>query len=302
MPINIPTGLPAKDILASENIFFMDEALAASQDIRALRILLLNLMPKKVETETQLLRMIGNTPLQLEVELLQMATHESKNTSQEHLIKFYKTFDEVKHSKFDGMIVTGAPVENLPFEEVDYWQELCEIMEWTKTNVFSTFHICWGAQAALYYHYGIPKYPLAEKSFGVFRHRLLDPSHPLLYGFDEIYNAPHSRHTEVRQEDILAHRDLLLLSVSDRAGVYIASDKNGKQFFVTGHSEYDRGTLAEEYFRDIKKGLEISLPENYFPGNDPEKAPVISWRSHANILYSNWINYFVYQATPYDFV
>jgi len=259
-------------------------------------------MPKKIETETQLLRMIGNTPLQLEIELLQMATHQSKNTTQEHLIKFYKTFGDIKSQKFDGMIITGAPVEQIPFEDVDYWPELCEIMEWTKTNVFSTFHICWGAQAALYYHHGVPKYPLDAKMFGVFRHRLIDPSHSLLYGFDEIFYAPQSRHTEIREADILANENLLLLSVSDKAGVYIAADKTGKQFFVTGHSEYDRDTLAGEYFRDVGKGLDINIPDNYFPGNDPANEPVISWRSHGNLLYSNWINYFVYQETPFDFV
>jgi homoserine O-succinyltransferase len=302
MPIKIPNGLPAGDILSAENIFVMDETRASSQDIRPLKILILNLMPKKIETETQLLRLIGNTPLQLDIELMQMATHTSKNTSAEHLIKFYKTFPEIRHQRFDGMIITGAPVEQMEFEAVDYWPELCEIMEWTKSHVFSTFHICWGAQAGLYYHYGVPKYPLAEKKFGVFSHRLTAPSHTLLYGFDDVFYAPHSRHTEVREEDIRAVEELRLLSVSSQAGVYIVSDREGRQFFVTGHAEYDRHTLADEYARDADKGIPIQPPVGYFPGDDPHGIPAIRWKAHANLLYSNWLNYYVYQRTPYDFI
>lgn len=301
MPIKIPNGLPARDILGSENIFFMDESRALTQDIRPLKILILNLMPKKIETETQLLRLIGNTPLQLEIELMQTATHTSRNTSREHLIKFYKTFSDVKHQKFDGMIITGAPVEQMPFEDVDYWPELCEIMDWTKTGVFSTFHICWGAQAALYRHHGIQKHRLPEKISGVFRHRLVDPSHALLYGFDDEFYAPHSRHTEIRETDILSCDSLQLLSVSEKAGVYIVADRDNRNFYITGHSEYDRDTLATEYFRDTGKGLDIGLPCNYFPGDDPDKIPLIRWKAHANMLYSNWLNYYVYQRTPYDF-
>ena len=302
MPIKIPNGLPAKDILSAENIFFMDESRALTQDIRPLKILILNLMPKKIETETQLLRMIGNTPIQLEVELMQTATYTSKNTSQEHLIQFYKTFDEIKDSRFDGMIITGAPVETMEFEQVDYWDELCTIMEWTKTNVFSTFHICWGAQAGLYYHYGIQKHLLPAKMFGVFPHRLTGPAHSLVYGFDDVFYAPHSHHTEVRARDILACKDLQLLSLSDEAGVYIVADKENKNFFVTGHSEYDRETLAGEYFRDKEKGLDIALPVDYFPDGNPANTPPIRWRAHGNLLYSNWLNYFVYQRTPYNFL
>jgi homoserine O-succinyltransferase len=302
MPIKIPDGLPARDILNSENIFIMDESIALRQDFRPLKILILNLMPKKIETETQLLRMIGNTPIQLEIELMQTATYTSRNTSKEHLFQFYNTFNDIKDQKFDGMIITGAPVEHLAFEGVDYWPELCEIMEWTKTNVFSVFHICWGAQAALYYHYGIRKHPLGEKMFGVFQHEILEPSHTLFYGFDDIFFAPHSRHTGVSEADIRACGNLRLLSVSPKAGVYIAADTANRQFFVTGHSEYDRDTLAAEYFRDRDKGLAIEVPENYFPDNNPENIPHISWRAHGNLLYSHWLNYFVYQETPYDFV
>ena len=301
MPITIPNGLPAKDILSAENIFFMDESRALTQDIRPLKILILNLMPKKIETETQLLRMIGNTPIQLEVELMQTATYTSKNTSQEHLIQFYKTFDEIKHRRFDGMIITGAPVEQMYFTQVDYWPELCAIMEWTKTNVFSTFHICWGAQAGLYYHHGIDKHPLAEKMFGIFPHKLADPAHSLLYGFDDVFYAPHSRHTEIREQDIAACKDLQLLSTSPQAGVYIVADADNKNFFVTGHSEYDRETLAAEYFRDKEKGLNIAQPVGYFPEGKEENTPPIRWKAHGNLLYSNWLNYFVYQKTPYNF-
>jgi len=302
MPINIPHGLPAKDILTAENIFIMDEIRAKSQDIRPIKLIILNLMPKKIETETQLLRLLGNTPLQLDIELIQTATHISKNTPQSHLLNFYKTFDDIKDQKFDGMIITGAPVEQMDFEEVDYWPELCKIFEWSKSNVFSTLHICWGAQAALYYYHKIPKYPLDAKMFGIFSHELTDPSHMLLYGFDDIFYAPHSRHTEVKAEDILACPELKLLSTSPQAGVYIAADSSDKNFFITGHSEYDRETLANEYFRDVNKGLDIAMPANYFPNNDPGANPLIRWRAHSNILFFNWLNYFVYQRTPYNFV
>lgn len=280
----------------------MDEHRATEQDIRPLRIAILNLMPKKIETETQLLRMLGNTPIQLEIELLQTATYTSRNTSQEHLLKFYKTFEDVKDQKFDGLIITGAPVEQMSFESVDYWSEISRIMEWSKTNVFSTFHICWGAQAALYYHYGVPKYPLKEKMFGVFQHTPINKSHHLLYGFDDVFYAPHSRHTEVREEDIAAVPELEVLSTSPQAGVYIAASRDGKNFFITGHSEYERDTLAQEYFRDLDAGLPISLPQNYFLNDNPANPPMKRWRSHSHLLYSNWINYFVYQKTPYDFL
>lgn len=302
MPIKVPDDLPAKQIINSENIFIMNESRALTQDIRPLKIVILNLMPKKIETETQLLRLLGNTPLQIEIELLQTATYTSKNTAGEHLLKFYKTFDEIKAYKFDGMIITGAPIEHLPFEEVSYWNELCEIMEWTKTNVFSTLHICWGAQAALYYHHGIPKYPLEQKMFGVFAHTLVNPGHTLLYGFDDVFYAPHSRHTRIRREDVEGCKALDLLSVSEQAGVYIVADKQGSQFFVTGHSEYDKSTLAQEYFRDADKGLDIAIPVNYFPGDNPDSTPPFRWKAHSNLLFSNWLNYFVYQQTPYDYV
>lgn len=302
MPIKISADLPAKQILSEENIFIMDETRAATQDIRPLRIVILNLMPKKVETETQLLRLLGNSAIQVDIELLQTATYTPKNTSAEHLLKFYKTFDDIKDKKFDGLIITGAPVEHLDFEEVSYWPELCEIMEWSKTNVFSTFHICWGAQAGMKYHYGIPKYPLIRKMFGIFEHEKTDAKHPLLYGFDDMYWAPHSRHTETRWVDVEAHPDLQVLSMSQAAGVYIVASKIYNQFFVTGHSEYDAETLAQEYFRDLNKGQGISIPQNYFPGNDASQKPLMRWKAHSNLLFSNWLNYFVYQQTPYDFV
>ncbi len=270
------------------------------QDIRPLHILLLNLMPTKIETETQILRLLSNSPLQVEVELLQVKSHKSKNTSQEHMLKFYKTFDEVCDKKYDGLIVTGAPVELLDFEQVDYWDELCEIFEWSKKNVYSTFHICWGAQAALYYHYGVPKYPLEEKLFGVFPHKCLDTYHPLMRGVDDVFYVPHSRHTENRRSDIALVKDLQILSYSDYAGVHLVSDMDCRQFFATGHSEYDRETLAREYFRDINKGLDIKVPFNYFPGDDPSMMPKMSWKGTANLLFTNWLNYFVYQKTPYD--
>ncbi len=300
MPIKIPNSLPAAKTLADENIFVMTETRAMTQDIRPLKILLLNLMPTKIDTETQLARLIGNTPLQVEVEFIHTASHESKNTSKEHLFSFYKTFDQVKHKKFDGMIITGAPVEMLEFEDVEYWGELTEIFEWTKTHVHSTFHICWGAQAGLYYHFGIPKVPLKEKMFGVFEHTV-DYKNPILFrGFDDVFLAPHSRHSTVLREDIEKVPELKILASSEKAGIYACMTQNGKQIFITGHSEYDAGTLAKEYFRDKDKGLDIKVPENYFPDNDDTKTPKVSWRAHANLLYSNWLNYFVYQTTPYD--
>lgn len=300
MPICISEDLPAAKIFDEENIFYMTHQRAERQDIRPLRLLLLNLMPKKIETETQLLRLLGNTPLQVNVELLGTATHTSKNTPAEHLLAFYRTFEDIRSQRFDGMIITGAPVENLAFEEVDYWGELCEIMDWSRKHVYSTLHICWGAQAALYHHYGVPKYSLPEKMFGIFDHRTLKPNHMLLRGFDEVFPAPHSRHTEVHAEDIERVPELEVLSVSEEAGVYIAASKNGRHIFVTGHSEYDRMTLADEYWRDVNKGLPIQMPRHYFPGDDPRATPVHRWRSHANLLFTNWLNYFVYQRTPYN--
>jgi len=300
MPIKIPNDLPAAKVLQSENIFIMDEDRAMRQDIRPLKIIILNLMPLKIQTETQLLRLLGNTPLQVDIELLQTATHTSKNTPSEHLLKFYKTFDDIKHQKFDGMIITGAPVEDMAFEAVTYWDELCEIMEWTKTNVYSTFHICWGAQAGLYYHYGIQKYPLNEKMFGIFEHTINDATHRLFRGFDDIFLAPHSRHTMNKAEDILSNGKLQLLSESDKAGVYIVADNENRNFFVTGHSEYDVDTLAGEYMRDKSKGLDIKIPYNYFENDNPNCKPKLLWRAHSNLLFSNWLNYFVYQQTPYD--
>ena len=300
MPIKIANGLPAHKALESENVFVMTEDRAIAQDIRPLNILILNLMPTKIETETQLLRLLSNSPLQIEVELLQVKSHKSKNTSQEHMLKFYKTFDEICDKKYDGFIVTGAPVENLEFEEVDYWDELCGIFEWSKKNVYSTFHICWGAQAALYYHYGVPKYPLEEKLFGVFPHKSLDPYHPLMRGLDEKFYVPHSRHTENRMRDIALVKDLQIISYSEQAGVHLISDMDCRNFYATGHSEYDRETLAKEYFRDVNKGLEIKIPFNYFPDDDPNMIPPVTWRGTANLLFTNWLNYFVYQRTPYD--
>ncbi len=302
MPIKVSDSLPAIEILNNENIFVITETRAMTQDIRPLEIVVLNLMPTKIETETQLLRVLGNTPLQINVQFINTKTHESKNTSKSHIETFYKTFDDIKDSKFDGMIITGAPVEKMDFEEVDYWQELCEIMEWSKTNVTSTFHICWGAQAALYYHYGVPKHPVDEKVFGVFPHTVIpEKKHKiLLRGFDDSFFVPHSRHTEVREEDINKVPALEILAKSDQAGVYIITDKDERRFFITGHSEYDPDTLKKEYDRDISKGLDIKVPVNYFPDDDPTRDPIVSWRSHANLLYSNWLNYFVYQTTPYD--
>ena len=300
MPIKIPNQLPATGTLRSENIFVMTETRAMTQDIRPLRMLLLNLMPKKIETETQLTRLLGNTPLQIELTLLRMEAHKSLNTSQEHLLSFYRTFSEVKDTCFDGMIITGAPVEHLPFEEVDYRPELCGIMEWSRSHVHSTMHICWGAQAGLYYHYGIEKQPLEKKLFGVFPHRSEYRESMLLRGFDDVFMVPHSRHTTVRREDVEAVPSLQILASSEEAGVCIVRNRQGRQFFMMGHSEYDARTLENEYLRDVKAGKPIDVPKNYYPGDDPSKDPIVSWRGHANLLYSNWLNYFVYQTTPYD--
>ncbi|MCK8826915.1 homoserine O-succinyltransferase [Natroniella acetigena] len=299
MPINIPDNLPATKVLEEENIFVMKESRAYSQDIRALKILILNLMPLKEITETQLLRLLGNTPLQVDIVFLQSATHDSQNTSQQHLSTFYKTFDQIKDQMFDGMIITGAPIEHLDFEEVDYWEELQQIMDWKLNNVTSTLHICWGAQAGLYHHFGVPKYPLEQKMFGVFNHQIKQDKVKLLRGFDEQFKAPHSRHTEVRREDIEQISALQILAESKKAGAYIVATKDGRQIFVTGHSEYDRFTLKREYQRDLAKGVDIQMPENYFPDDDPNQEPIVEWRSHANLLFSNWLNYYVYQRTPY---
>ena len=302
MPIKIPDGLPAAETLSKENIFVMSKLKAEGQDIRALKIAVLNIMPTKIVTETQLIRLLSNTALQVETVLLQTASHKSKNTSVEHLSAFYKSFEQVKSEKFDGLIITGAPVETLNFEQVDYWDELCEIMAWSKTNVFSTLHICWGAQAGLYYHYKIEKYPLEKKMFGIFKHEVARAEHELVRGFDEIFLAPHSRHTEVRREDIERIAELEILAYSEEAGVYLVASKNKNhaRFFITGHAEYDHDTLADEYFRDKSKGLKIDLPVNYFPDDDDSKTPKNTWRGHAHLLFSNWLNYFVYQETPYD--
>ena len=300
MPIKIPNQLPAVQTLTNENIFVMTETRAITQDIRPLKLLLLNLMPTKIDTETQFSRLLGNTPLQIELELMHTKTHRSKNISQEHLLAFYKTFDDVKDRTFDGMIITGAPVEQMEFEDVTYWQELCEIMEWSKTHVHSTFHICWGAQAGLYYHFGIKKYPLKEKLFGVFPHTVERKSSILFRGFDDIFMVPHSRHTTILREDIEKVPELKILTVSEKAGIHAVSTESGRQIFVTGHSEYDARTLEKEYLRDKNAGLPISVPENYYPNNDDSMPPLVSWRSHANLLFSNWLNYFVYQTTPYD--
>lgn len=300
MPINIPNNLPAYTVLNNENIFVMTDADAMHQDIRPLRIAIVNLMPKKIETETQLLRLLSNTPIQVDIELIQMASHVTKNTSAEHLTKFYKTFEDVKSEKFDGLIITGAPVEQIPFEEVDYWQELCQIMEWSRHNVYSVLHICWGAQAGLYYHYGIPKYDLPQKMFGIFPHKAEVANHPLLRGFDETFSVPHSRHTEIRRMDVEKVRDLKILAFSNESGVNIIADREERRFFLMGHFEYDRFTLANEYFRDKDKGLDIQVPKHYFPYDDPSQPPHFNWRAHANLLFSNWVNYCVYQKTPYD--
>ena len=300
MPIKIPNNLPAAHILEQENIFFMTETRAMTQDIRPLKILLLNLMPKKIQTETQLSRLLGNTPLQIELELISTKSHQSTNTPAAHINSFYKTFDAVKEKKFDGMIITGAPIELMPFEEVDYWKELQEIMDWTKTHVHSTFHICWGAQAGLYHHFGVNKQELAEKMFGVFRHDVEYRQSILFRGFDDSFLVPHSRHTTVKREDIEAVEGLRVLASSPEAGVYAVSSKGGQQIFIMGHSEYDGDTLEQEYRRDVDAGKGLSVPCNYYPDDDSTKNPIVSWRAHANLLYSNWLNYFVYQSTPYD--
>jgi homoserine O-succinyltransferase len=300
MPIKLPDHLPAVEILTNENIFVMKESRATAQDIRPLRIAILNLMPIKQTTETHLLRLLGNTPLQVEIVLLHPSSHTSKNTSEEHLSMFYHTFDEIKDQKFDGLIITGAPVEQLEFEEVSYWEELTRIMDWKMHNVTSTLHICWGAQAGLYHHFGIPKHPLPEKMFGVFSHTVNRQHVKLFRGFDDRFHIPHSRHTENRREDIERVAELEILSESEEAGVYVVATKDGRQIFVTGHAEYDQNTLREEYERDVARGLSIAVPKNYFPNDDPNQDPVVNWRAHANLFFSNWLNYYVYQETPYD--
>lgn len=300
MPLNIPDKLPSIKVLEEENIFVMSQTRAIHQDIRPLKIVLLNLMPLKIKTETHLLRLLSNTPLQVEVVLLHTKDHISKNTPIEHLKSFYKTFNEIKENKYDGMIITGAPVEKLDFEEVDYWNELKKIMDWTTTHVQSSMFICWGAQAGLYHFYDVPKYPLKQKMFGVFEHFINNAHVPLTRGFDEVFQAPHSRYTEVRRADILRHNELNIISESEKAGVYLVGSKNGRQIFVTGHAEYDPSTLKEEYERDMQKGLSIKIPQNYFPNNNPSEQPRVRWKSHANLLFYNWLNYYVYQATPFN--
>lgn len=301
MPVKIPDTLPAAQILARENIFVMHEERAVRQDIRPLNVAILNLMPTKEVTETQLLRLLGNTPLQVEPVFLYTGSYQPTHTSQSYLNAFYRTFDEVKHQRFDGFIITGAPIEHKAFEDVIYWPELTQIMEWVDEHVFSTLHICWGAQAALYHHYGIPKYPLAEKRFGVFSHQVLAENIKLLRGFDAVFNAPHSRHTEVRREDIEKHKDLMILAESDEAGVYLIADKELRHVYVTGHSEYDADTLEKEYLRDLESGHPgVGVPKHYYPENDPSRKPMVTWRAHANLLFGNWLNYCVYQETPYD--
>jgi len=300
MPINVPSNLPAIEELKKENIFIMEESRALHQDIRPLRVALLNLMPQKMVTETDLLRALSNTPLQVELDLLYMDEHESKNTPREHMEVFYKTFGQIRHLKYDGLIITGAPVELLEFEEVDYWETLCDVMEWSKTNVSSTMHICWGAQAGLYYHYGIRKYPLPAKVFGIFDHQITDRKHPLVRGFDDLFPAPHSRYTENRLEDIKKHKDLVPLAWSPQVGSNIVLSLDNRQIFISGHLEYNPLTLKNEFERDRAKGLDTAVPANYFPGDDPTKDPIIRWRAHSSLLFSNWLNYYVYQVTPYD--
>jgi len=300
MPINVPNNLPAIEELKKENIFVMEQDRAAHQDIRPLKIALLNLMPVKQVAETDLIRNLSNTPMQVELDLLYMDVHESKNTPREHMEVFYKTFEDIKHKKYDGLIITGAPVELLEFEEVDYWEKLCELMEWSKSNVTSTLHICWGSQAGLYYHYGIKKYPLPKKVFGVFDHFITDRRHHLVRGFDDVFPAPHSRYTENRMEDINTHPDLTLLAWSEQIGSNIVVSNDNRQIFISGHLEYNPLTLKNEYDRDKAKGMEIDVPKNYFPGDDPTQEPVIRWRAHANLLFTNWLNYYVYQVTPFD--
>jgi homoserine O-succinyltransferase len=300
MPIKIPDDLPSGEILNIENIFIMNEGRAFHQDIRPLNIIILNLMPDKITTETQILRLLGNSPLQVDITLLYLETHLAKHTPQQHLLKYYQTFDTIKDLKYDGMIITGAPIEHLDFTEADYWPEMVKIMEWSVTNVYSTFHICWGAQAGMYYHFGVPKYPLPTKMFGVFPHSINKQNIRLLQGFDDIFFAPHSRHTEVKRQDIEKVAELEILSESSDSGVYLVATKGGRQIFVTGHSEYDPLTLKSEYVRDLSAGLPINLPQNYFPNDDPSKTPLVRWRGHSNLLFSNWLNYYVYQVTPYN--
>jgi len=299
MPIRIPDSLPARSTLEKENIFVITEHRALHQDIRPLKLLILNLMPTKIVTETQILRKLSNTPLQVEIQLLRTMSHDAKNVDAEHLESFYVSHSEIEERHYDGMIITGAPVENLDFKDVDYWPELCAIMEWSKSHVHSTFHICWGAQAGLYYHYGIEKYTLPKKLTGIYSHKILKPNSPFFRGFDDSFNAPHSRYTEVRAEDIAKHPELELLAVSDEAGVFAVKNQRSRQFFIFGHPEYDRETLALEYSRDISKGLKIDVPAHYFPDDDPSRKPVMTWRAHAQLMYTNWLNYYVYQTTPY---
>ena len=301
MPIRIADNLPARSVLESEGIFVMEENRALTQDIRPIRIVILNLMPDKETTETQILRALSNTPIQIDIDLLRISTHESKHTSKEHLFKFYETFDDIKDRVYDGMIITGAPVEQMPYEEVDYWDELVSIMEWSKTHVYSTMHICWGAMAGLYYHYGVPKYDLPEKCFGVFEHSMTWSKPVKLFrGFNDVFFVPHSRHTEIRRDDIAKIYDLRILSESPESGVYAVSDRKGRQFFITGHSEYDRYTLDSEYKRHVSLNRPIKIPVNYYPGDDPSKTPVMLWRASATLLFTNWLNYYVYQETPFD--
>ena len=300
MPLNIPIKMPAIETLKAENIFVMDNERASTQEIRPLKIVILNLMPMKITTETDLIRLLSNSPLQIEIDFLKLKSHTSKNTPIEHLMAFYKTIEKIKKGKYDGMIITGAPVEHMEFEAVDYWSEITEILDWAKHNVTSTLFICWAAQAGLYHYYGIPKYQMDKKMFGVFKHTVLDPKNPIFRGFDDEFFVPHSRHTEVRKKDIEKVPELSILSESKDSGVYIIMGRNGREFFITGHSEYSRYTLHDEYIRDLKKGLNIDMPVNYYEDNDPQKAPVIRWKSHANLLFTNWLNYFVYQETPYD--
>ncbi|HUX19983.1 MAG TPA: homoserine O-succinyltransferase [Spirochaetia bacterium] len=300
MPVDIPANLPAQKTLLEENVFLMTRERAGGQDIRPLRIAVLNLMPTKIVTETQILRLLGNTPLQIEVTFLRMESHEAKNTATDHLDLFYKTFSEVEGEKFDGLIITGAPVETMEFEEVDYWEELRHLMEWSLTNVFSTLHICWGAQAGLYYHFGVPKYPLGEKKFGVFEHEILAPGERIVWGFDDSFYAPHSRHTGIKSDDVAKVSELKLVATSREAGPYLLVSANNRQIFVTGHPEYDRATLKAEYDRDVERGLKIGPPSNYYEGDNPTRPPVVAWRAHAQLLYANWLNYYVYQVTPFD--
>ena len=300
MPIKIPDSLPAKDILEQENIFVMTEYVAMHQDIRPLQLLILNLMPTKIVTETQLLRKLSNTPLQIEIEFIHASSHKSKNTDPQHLSTFYTVFEDIKDKCYDGMVITGAPVEKLPFEEVDYWSELCQIMEWSKQNVHSTFHICWGAQAGLYYHYGIDKHPLPQKLSGIYEHTPLNPQSPFFRGFNDTFHTPHSCYTYVREEDVQAIPELEVMAVSEKAGIFGAKSSDNRRFFILGHPEYDADTLANEYFRDIEKGIPTDVPENYFPDDNPAKPPIVSWRAHSQLLYSNWLNYYVYQTMPYD--